>query len=316
MKFDLAFVLATLVPTLVSAHGYVGTITTNGKTYTGPAPEASSNNSPIRQITTIDPVKDIGGSTMSCGQNSPTAGAPQTLTVAAGSLLTFTWTDGPAHWPHNTGPVMNYMAACDNGDCSKFDGTKGKWFKVQQDGRKPNGDWLQVNLFNGGSVNATIPANIKPGLYMWRHEIIALHLAQSPQGAEFYPSCIQMNITGKGNAVPTKQDLLSFPGAYSWTDPGILVPNVYDPGSTYTFPGGPIASFIASNDPNVGSNPAATPSSHPSGPAASGSPSSSPANDSTKHKCHLKSQSSAQEAFVLTPNRRRRVRRRSARMWW
>jgi len=316
MKFDLAFLFATLVPTLVSAHGYIGTITVNGKTYTGPAPEASTNNSPIRQITTIDPVKDIGGSIMSCGQNAPTAGAPQTMTAAAGSVLTFTWTDGPAKWPHNTGPLMNYMAPCDNGDCSTFDGTKGQWFKVQQDGRKPDGDWLQVDLFNGGSVNATIPANIKPGLYMWRHEIIALHLAQSPQGAEFYPACIQMNITGKGNAVPAKTDLLSFPGAYAWTDPGILVPNVYDPGSTYTFPGGPIASFIASNnDPNVGSNPAATSSSSPHGPAASGSP-SSPSNESAKHKCHLKSQSSAQAAFALKPNRQRRVRRRGARMWW
>ena len=60
----------------------------------------------------------------------------------------------------------------------------------------------------------------------WTAEIIALHLAQSIGGAEFYPACIQLNVTGSGNAVPKSSDLLSFPGAYSATDPGIYVPDV------------------------------------------------------------------------------------------
>jgi len=310
MKFSLfqLTVIAASLPTFVSAHGYLGFVIINGKKYTGPAPEAPTNNSPIRQITTIDPVKSLTGSTMSCGQNSPTAGAPMTVPAAAGSMMTIAWTDGTAHWPHNTGPLMNYMAACTNNDCSTFDGTKGKWFKVQQDGRESNGDWLQVEFYNGKTVNATIPANIKPGLYLWRHEIIALHLAQSIGGAEFYPACIQLNVTGSGNAVPKSSDLLSFPGAYSATDPGIYVPDVYDPGSSYTFPAGPIASFVTSTDPN---NTNGTSSSSPAGPAA---PSGPPA---SRKQCYLKQHSQGQAAFVIPQGRGRRVRRRArTRMWW
>src|ERR1700742_4472249 len=53
-----------------------------------------------------------------------------------------------------------------------------------------------------------------------RHEIIALHEAYEYPGAQFYPSCIQLQVTGSGTALPTS--FVSFPGAYTPTTPGIV----------------------------------------------------------------------------------------------
>ena len=59
---------------------------------------------------------------------------------------------------------------------------------------------------------------------MLRHEIIALHLATSLGGAEFYPSCTQLRVGGSGSGTPNQT--VSFPGAYKDTDPGIFDANV------------------------------------------------------------------------------------------
>jgi len=73
--------------------------------------------------------------------------------------------------------------------------------------------------------NYTIPACLKPGYYLVRHEIIALHSAWAVGGAQFYPSCHQLQISGSGNVVPTKDknELVSFPGAYKADSPNIHI---------------------------------------------------------------------------------------------
>ena len=49
-----------------------------------------------------------------------------------------------------------------------------------------------------------IPSNLAPGQYILRVEIIALHEADAlysqnhARGAQFYPSCIQIKVTGNG----------------------------------------------------------------------------------------------------------------------
>ena len=95
---------------------------------------------------------------------------------------------------------------------------------------------------NGGSLTLALPDNLKAGDYLVRHEvccslssttvsvltityqIIALHLATSKGGAEFYPSCTQIRVGGSGTGVA--KDTVSFPGAYSDNDPGIFDPTV------------------------------------------------------------------------------------------
>jgi len=64
-----------------------------------------------------------------------------------------------------------------------------------------------------------------PGEYLLRVESIALHVAESVGGAQFYISCGQIEVTGSGNATPSPT--IDFPGGYSvglvrglrvWTD--------------------------------------------------------------------------------------------------
>jgi hypothetical protein len=75
-------------------------------------------------------------------------------------------------------------------------------------------------MVNGNAgVQYTIPSCLKPGNYLVRHELIALHSAYSYPGAQFYPGCHQIKVTGSGNTVPSS--LVSFPGAYKSTDPGV-----------------------------------------------------------------------------------------------
>jgi hypothetical protein len=83
-------------------------------------------------------------------------------------------------------------------------------------------------------VNYTIPACLKPGYYLVRHEIIALHSAYSEGGAQFYPGCHQLQVSGEGTKVPAK-GLVSFPGSYGSKDEGIVY-SIYN-GAPYKIPG-------------------------------------------------------------------------------
>ena len=65
----------------------------------------------------------------------------------------------------------------------------------------------------------TIPSCLKKGYYLVRHEIIALHSAWQYPGAQFYPGCHQLEVSGGGSTVPSS--LVAFPGAYKGSDAGI-----------------------------------------------------------------------------------------------
>ena len=59
---------------------------------------------------------------------------------------------------------------------------------------------------------------------------IALHVAQSYPGAQFYIGCAQIKITSGGSASPPK---VALPGAYKGSDPGITV-NIYNNLQSYS----------------------------------------------------------------------------------
>ena len=88
-------------------------------------------------------------------------------------------------------------------------------------------------ISNQGKQTITIPACIAPGQYLLRGELIALHSASSYPGAQFYPGCHQVKVSGGGSKTPT--GLVAFPGAYKASDAGIT----YDAykAQTYTVPG-------------------------------------------------------------------------------
>jgi hypothetical protein len=84
-------------------------------------------------------------------------------------------------------------------------------------------------------VSFTVPKNVPSGQYLVRVESIALHLAQSAGGAQFYISCGQVNVINGGNGTPGP--LVAFPGAYKANDPGLIWPN--SPARTSYTPPGP-----------------------------------------------------------------------------
>ncbi|KAF1835377.1 hypothetical protein BDW02DRAFT_568115 [Decorospora gaudefroyi] len=117
-----------------------------------------------------------------------------------------------------------------------------KWFKVAEDGLDTgSGTWgVDRMIKNGGWVDFTLPSCVAPGQYLLRAEIIALHSASKQGGAQFYMGCAQLNVSGSGSKAGTT---VSFPGAYSANDAGILV-SIYNAqgqpkgnGSPYKIPG-------------------------------------------------------------------------------
>lgn len=154
--------------------------------------------------------------------------------VAAGGTVELQWTP----WPDSHhGPVIDYLANC-NGNCSTVDKTTLEFFKIDQAGlindTEVPGSWASDELIaNNNSWTVTIPTSIAPGNYVLRHEIIALHSAGTKDGAQNYPQCINLEITGSGTDSPSGTAGESL---YSPTDPGILV-NIYTSLSTYDIPG-------------------------------------------------------------------------------
>jgi len=116
-------------------------------------------------------------------------------------------------------------------------GESAVWFKIAETGRSGTSNtWGDSPLMVPGNsgVQYTIPSCLAPGYYLVRHEIIALHASYEYPGAQFYPGCHQLQVTGSGTKKPSS-GLVAFPGAYKGSDPGIT----YDAykAQTYTVPG-------------------------------------------------------------------------------
>jgi hypothetical protein len=88
-------------------------------------------------------------------------------------------------------------------------------------------------IANNNSWSVTIPTDIAPGNYVLRHEIIALHSAGESNGAQNYPQCVNLEISGTGTATPSGTLGTAL---YSEADPGILF-DIYASLSTYDIPG-------------------------------------------------------------------------------
>ncbi|KAF4610008.1 hypothetical protein D9613_010338 [Agrocybe pediades] len=282
--------LLVLVPLLaassVSAHGYLNEMTIAGKSYRGNIPgKGNPSASVIRQIKSQDPNYGASNPALTCGPSAK----PASLVADAnpGDKVTFKWTggDGRSNWPHDTGPMLTYMASCGSVSCDKFDASKAKWFKIGEEGYASGSTWKQASLRNGGVGHATIPATLAPGNYLIRHEIIALHLAQTARMAEYYPNCAQLRVGGSQKGAPSANELVSFPGGYKDEDRGIHV-DVYglNP-SKYVMPGPAISKLAATGgnvSPNTPSND--TPSSSSAKPAATSVAASKPVSSSASSK--------------------------------
>lgn len=87
----------------------------------------------------------------------------------------------------------------------------------------------------GSSWKVTIPDSIAPGNYVLRHEQIALHSAYNEGDTQFYPQCVNLEVTGSGSDNP--EGVLGT-ALYNSKDPGVLY-NIYndEENPTYIIPG-------------------------------------------------------------------------------
>ncbi|EHL02213.1 putative endoglucanase-4 [Glarea lozoyensis 74030] len=168
----------------VAAHGYIDRWTIADKNYTGYNPSIAPN---------------LNTSDINCSINATNAQI-DALPVEAGGVVNLHWTE--FHVSHH-GPIFSYLAAC-NGDCATVDKTQLKWFKIAELGQTSygvgggtTGEWAVDKLrANDGNWAVTIPSSIVAGNYVFRNEILALHSAYDVGGAQFYPQCANIRITG------------------------------------------------------------------------------------------------------------------------
>ncbi|KAF2177594.1 carbohydrate-binding module family 1 protein [Zopfia rhizophila CBS 207.26] len=195
-----------------------------------------NSNSPVTSVTSND---------IRCNANQGPASSK--CSVAAGQSVTIEMHQQPndrscsneaiggAHY----GPVMVYMskvsdAATADGSSSFFKIFQDTWAKASSTSQGSDDYWGTKDLnTNCGKMDVKIPANLVPGDYLLRAEVIALHSASSAGGAQFYITCYQITVTGGGSSSPAG---VSFPGAYKASDPGIQI-NIYQQLSTYVAPG-------------------------------------------------------------------------------
>ncbi|KAG8935313.1 hypothetical protein FRC01_003065 [Tulasnella sp. 417] len=233
MKLSTAAALATLVAS-ASAHATFQYFWTDSSTSTNTCARTPANNNPI------------GSTASNIACNSPASPAQGKCTVSAGSTVGVEMHQQPgdrtctteAIGGNHDGPVIIYMAKAS--DSSTANPSSLSWFKIAQEGlisAQPSSQtytWGTDDLnSNCGKFFFKIPSDIAPGDYLLRAEVIALHVAGSAGGAQHYATCFQLTVTGGGGASPAG---VSFPGAYSQNDPGILF-NIYTSFTTYPIPG-------------------------------------------------------------------------------
>lgn len=236
---------------LVAGHGYVSGAVVDGTYYGGYlVTQYPYESSPPDTIGWSDTATDLGyvdGSSYASSDiichKSAKPGAIS-ASVAAGGSVELQWTEWPSS---HHGPVITYLANC-NGDCSSVDKTTLKFFKIDEGGLIDDttlpGTWASDNLIsNNNSRTVTIPSSIEAGNYVLRHEIIALHSAENSNGAQNYPQCLNLKVTGGGSDSPTGTLGTAL---YTNTDPGILV-NIYQSLSSYTIPGPALYTGAASS---------------------------------------------------------------------
>jgi hypothetical protein len=236
--------LATLAgAATVLAHGHVNNIIVNGVMWQGYDPtKMPYMQSPPTVAGWATKQTDNGfigpdafaSEDIICHKGATNAGGH--AVVAAGDNIFLQWDT----WPESHhGPVIDYLASCGDAGCETVDKASLKFFKIDEvglvDGSAPPGKWGSDQLIaNNNSWMVQIPPTITPGFYVLRHEIIALHSANQANGAQNYPQCLNLQVTGGGSDTPAG---VAGTALYKAQDAGILV-NIYSPPlSSYAIPG-------------------------------------------------------------------------------
>ncbi|KLU87958.1 hypothetical protein MAPG_06948 [Magnaporthiopsis poae ATCC 64411] len=253
-----------------AAHSWMFGVSVNGKD------QGDGRKVYIRSPPNNSPVKDLTSPALACGENGGKA-VPKFVKAAGGDTLTFEWFhdnrgDDIIDLSHK-GPIITYVAPY-SGD--SMDGTGPIWSKIAEDGFS-GGKWAVERLVAAKGKNDVKLPQLAAGKYMVRQEIIAHHESDATfdknpaRGAQFYPSCVQVEVTGSGTVKPTQN--FDVNKGYTYSDPGIHF-NLYNSdASTYKIPGPAVLSG-AGGGSGGGSGtapaPTATPTSTPTPGSGSG----------------------------------------------
>ncbi|KZS93991.1 hypothetical protein SISNIDRAFT_484953 [Sistotremastrum niveocremeum HHB9708] len=200
-------------------------ISVNGGPFITNSTRLPPNTSPVTDVTSPNIACNVGGTTP----------APAVTVISAGSNLTALWIPDT-----HVGPNIVYVAKV-TGNILTTTNLQGlRWIKARivdpTKGPTPGG-W-SAPLPNG-EYSFLIPTRLACGQYFLRIESIGFHAASSIGGAQFFLSCVQIDITGGGGGYPVGTGIL-LPGGYTGTDPGIVFNPYTTPYPTsYPFPGGP-----------------------------------------------------------------------------
>jgi hypothetical protein len=162
----------------VLGHGAVTSYVIGGVNYPGYEGYSPSSGPPTieRQWPDYNPILSVTDSKMTC--NGGTS-APLSANITAGQQITAKW----AQWTHQQGPVMVWMYKC-AGAFSSCTGKDKGWFKIDQMGMTAppltGTSWGTAVVYAKLAWTSTIPANLAPGNYLIRHELLALHQANAP----------------------------------------------------------------------------------------------------------------------------------------
>jgi cellulase len=229
MPSTIATILA--MASAVSAHTLLHDVWVNG------VDQGDGRSEYIRSAPNNNPVKDLASTDIVCNVNGATA-VPSFVSAAAGDKLGFEWYhntrgDDIIDGSHN-GPIITWIAPYTEGDA-----TGAIWTKIAEDGY--DGQWAVERLkANNGIAEFDLPAGLAAGQYLVRQEIIAHHESETTfdvnpaRGAQFYPACVQLEVTSGGSDVPDQD--FDFQVDYTYADPGIKF-NIYNAFTSYSIPG-------------------------------------------------------------------------------
>ena len=268
------------LPAPALTHSHLAHILINGQLYHGFDPRPNQPPNPPSRVGWSNTASD-DGFVSPANYSTPdiichTAGAspPAHAPVRAGDRVHVQWNGWPVG---HVGPVLSYLAACasDTG-CTGADKTALRWTKVDGSlpvveqvtgagawGGVPGERWAtDVMIAANNSWQVAIPAGLKTGAYVLRHEAIALHYAGKEGGAQNYPLCVNLWVEGAAASAGFKMDGYDARGFYKEDDPGVLV-NVTAGLKSYAVPGPTVA---------VGATPVPYAQQSPSASKAEGTP--------------------------------------------
>ncbi|KAM0326984.1 hypothetical protein ACHAQA_006105 [Verticillium albo-atrum] len=233
---------------LTAAHSRITNVVINGTSYAGFDAKQPASNPPLLAAWSTT-VSDDGWINhegyahpdIICHRDAvPALGhAP----VEAGGTLAVQWQG----WPEShKGPVLTYLARCD-GACADADKTELAFFLVGSRGlvdpdgvagefASAPGVWASDEFIsNNSSWVVKIPETVRPGFYVMRQELVALHYTGiEGMGTQHYPQCVNLEIQGEGDEVPE-----GVPGVelYGAADQGLVYDISKEPLSAYEIPG-------------------------------------------------------------------------------